>query len=176
MATAMLTEFVPEIERRYPVAACRQARAIGGLSMGGYGALLYALERPEMFAAAISLSGSIFPELTGADAARQARLAEIFRGVFGEPFNAERYHAWNLFGKLRRIGDAAPKPVFFLTAADGDFPLLLSGAVNFQLAALSAGFKSELRVDDGAHVWPYWAQAVKPALSWLGANLSGHCD
>ena len=175
VATAMLTEFVPDIERRYPVAACRQARAVGGLSMGGYGALLYALERPDLFGAAISLSGSIFPELTGADPAAEAHLAKIFRGVFGDPFDRSRYEAWNLFPKLRDLESSGQKPALFLTAADGDFPPLLKGTVNFHLAALSFGFASELRVGDGAHVWPYWAEAIKPALIWLGGKLSSRC-
>jgi enterochelin esterase family protein len=175
MARAMLTEFMPEIERRYPVAACRQARAIGGLSMGGYGALLYSLERPDLFGAAISLSGSIFPELTDADGARQQRLAQIFRGVHGEPFDRTHYEAWNLYSKLRGLPSTGNKPSLFLTAADGDFPLLLQNAVTFQLAAASAGLKSELRVEDGAHSWPYWAEAVKPALLWLGGVIAPSC-
>lgn len=42
-------EFVPFIESEYAVKAERSSRAIGGLSMGGYGSLYYGLLHPEMF-------------------------------------------------------------------------------------------------------------------------------
>ncbi len=42
-------EFIPYIEKTYPIRAERGSRAIGGLSMGGYGTLYYGLLHPEMF-------------------------------------------------------------------------------------------------------------------------------
>ncbi|MGB0085261.1 MAG: alpha/beta hydrolase family protein [Rhodomicrobiaceae bacterium] len=176
VATAMLSEFIPEVEKRYAIAGCRDARAIGGASMGGYGALLYALERPDLFGAAISLSGSIFPEAKDLDPAREMLVVSLVRGVFGEPFSRERYQAWNLFPKLRRLGSQAIKPVLFLAASDGDYPRQLLGATTFQIAAISAGFKSELRVDNGSHSWRYWGRAIRPALSWLSGALPFRCQ
>lgn len=176
VAKAMLEEFVPAIEKRHQVAACREARAIGGLSMGGYGALLYALDRPDLFTAAISLSGSISPEIGDTGNPNDARIPLPFRSVFGEPFDRNSYQTWNLYPKVRRLSGNANKPALFLTAADEDFPRLLEGAVTFQHAAASAGFKTELRVDDGAHTWPYWAKAVKPALSWLSGKIATRCN
>ncbi len=176
VASALLNEFIPAVEKRHGIAQCREARAIAGASMGGYGALLYALDRPETFGAAISLSGSIFPEDKDLDAPRQAMLIGLVRGVFGDPFDHKRYQAWNLFPKLRRLGSQPIKPSLFLTAGDGDYPRLLLGATTFQIAAISAGFKSELRVDDGAHTWDYWARAIKPALVWLSRQISFRCE
>ena len=61
-------EFVPYIESTYSIKAERSSRAIGGLSMGGYGSLYYGLLHPEMFchvyacSAAISVGG-VAPDL-----------------------------------------------------------------------------------------------------------------
>jgi enterochelin esterase-like enzyme len=51
-AAFVLDELIPQIERRYPVAADRSRRAIGGLSLGGYWALRIALGHPGWFVAA----------------------------------------------------------------------------------------------------------------------------
>lgn len=61
-------EFIPFIESEYAVKSDRSSRAIGGLSMGGYGSLYYGFLHPEMFchvyacSAATSVTGSI-PDL-----------------------------------------------------------------------------------------------------------------
>lgn len=47
--TYFFDEFIPYIEATYKVEAEKGARAIGGLSMGGYGALYYGFLHPEMF-------------------------------------------------------------------------------------------------------------------------------
>ena len=49
-------ELIPHIEKTYRVRAESRYRAISGLSMGGGGALFYALHYPEMFVAAAPLS------------------------------------------------------------------------------------------------------------------------
>ncbi len=60
-------EFIPYIEKEYPILAGRGSRAIAGLSMGGYGALYYAMLHPEMFchvyacSAAVNGNGSSTP-------------------------------------------------------------------------------------------------------------------
>lgn len=47
--TYFFDEFLPYIENTYKIKAKRGSRAIGGLSMGGYGSLYYGLLHPEMF-------------------------------------------------------------------------------------------------------------------------------
>src|SRR5215203_4387970 len=46
----LLDEFLPYIEDRYGISKNRAGRAVAGLSMGGYGALKFALKRPDLFA------------------------------------------------------------------------------------------------------------------------------
>ena len=54
-----LLELVEWTERHYPVNRDREARAICGFSMGGYGAMLAAAQHPELFCAASSLLGTL---------------------------------------------------------------------------------------------------------------------
>src|SRR6476619_7805110 len=44
-----IREFVPQMERRFRLAGNRAGRAIGGISMGGYGALRFAFKYSRMF-------------------------------------------------------------------------------------------------------------------------------
>ena len=77
-------EFIPFIESTYAVKNERSSRAIGGLSMGGYGSLYYGLLHPELFchvyacSAATSVSGNI-PSLSQllANASRSGTLGNL---------------------------------------------------------------------------------------------------
>src|SRR4051812_34738140 len=60
VAQALTRDLVDHVDRIHPTAACRAGRALGGLSMGGYGALLYAMDNPRRYSAAFSFSGSLF--------------------------------------------------------------------------------------------------------------------
>ena len=52
-------EFIPEIEKRYRIRGERAFRAIAGLSMGGGGTTIYAMEHPELFSTACPLSARV---------------------------------------------------------------------------------------------------------------------
>ncbi len=77
-------EFVPFIENEYSIRSERGSRAIGGLSMGGYGSLYYGLLHPEMFchvyacSSAVSVGGAA-PDLTQflAAASSEGRIADL---------------------------------------------------------------------------------------------------
>ena len=60
--TAFMEELLPYIEQKYKVSRERSMRSIGGLSMGGYGTLIYSLKYPQLFAAAAPLSAAIFDD------------------------------------------------------------------------------------------------------------------
>ena len=56
----LFEELMPMIYNWYPISDKRSDNYIAGLSMGGFGTMVYALNRPEKFAAACSLSGPIY--------------------------------------------------------------------------------------------------------------------
>jgi len=70
--TLHLRVVLPWVDRTFRTLADRAHRAVAGFSMGGYGALHYAAQRPDLFVAAGSFSGNAdiaspapFVELTG---------------------------------------------------------------------------------------------------------------
>src|SRR5579884_3901414 len=56
--TAIVGNLVNYVDKMFPTRAKRAGRCIGGLSMGGYGALKLALKYPDMFCSAVSHSGA----------------------------------------------------------------------------------------------------------------------
>ena len=63
-ATHLVRELVPEIDRRFRTFAARDARAIGGGSSGGFGALVLAMRHPEVFCGRREPRGRLYFELS----------------------------------------------------------------------------------------------------------------
>ena len=53
-------ELIPTIEGMFNVGKEKSKRAVGGLSMGGYGTLYYAVQHPEMFCCAYAMSPACY--------------------------------------------------------------------------------------------------------------------
>ncbi len=77
-------EFIPFIENKYSIKSERSSRAIGGLSMGGYGTMYYGLLHPEMFCHIYACSAAVFgagttPDLLAllAAASNEDRIREL---------------------------------------------------------------------------------------------------
>ncbi len=57
--TYVVNELIPEIDKDFRTVADRKARAVAGVSMGGYGALKYGIKYPQLFSLAVSWSGAV---------------------------------------------------------------------------------------------------------------------
>jgi len=188
IAKALTGDLVHGIDKRYPSDACRQRRAIGGLSMGGFGAVLYAFKNQDKYSAAISLSGSLFPPGLASSRRRKRRMSHLFGGVYGEPFDIARFNAWNVFPLVTRAMGAVANghsanhppeqglPAVWLAAGDKDFPAILRGTVRLHQKLRRGGAISQLRIDDAGHTWSYWRKAIRPALKWLSPHLATSCQ
>ena len=56
----IIEELIPEVQRRYHTLPCPEACHVMGVSMGGYGSLRLAMDRPGHFASVTALSAPIF--------------------------------------------------------------------------------------------------------------------
>jgi enterochelin esterase-like enzyme len=62
--SVVIRELIPHIETNYRVASAAAGRGIGGISMGGAGAIRMALRHPEAFGAVISVAGALFDNVS----------------------------------------------------------------------------------------------------------------
>jgi len=175
--TALIEDFIPAIDARLPTAACRDGRAIGGLSMGGYGALLLTLRHPAEFRAAISLSGAIAEPMGPGDPRLHADFVrDLYKGSYGEPIDRDRFNALNLF-TLAAATQASSDPArIWMAIGDQDYPELQRAGGRLAKVLVGQGYPVEQRHGDGRHFWDYWQRAIEPALIWLSPQLTTRCD
>jgi putative tributyrin esterase len=154
---AFLSEELPEIVQSFfRVSRRRQDTFVAGLSMGGYGALKWALHQPERFAAAASLSGALDLEAIRQDEARQPLVQRVFDGRL-EPRD-------DLFALLDG-SDVESLPSVYVGCGTED--PLYDGNVKFVDAATAAGLDVHVDFRAGEHEWGIWDATVRDVLAWL---------
>lgn len=171
VASAFRADFIPGIERRHHLASCRGARAIGGLSMGGYGAVLYATLSPDLFSAAISLSGSLFSDRVSDIEHSRPFYVDAMPGIYGEPFDAARFQSWTVFARLGAAAPSIKDLGFWLAVGDHDFQGIIDGTLRLHKELRRRDIETHLRIYDGSHDWALWSMAIEPALVWLAPQL-----
>lgn len=155
-----ISEELPKLARSFfPLSEAREDNFVAGLSMGGYGALKWALRCPEQFAAAASLSGA----LNLSDHMANNR-PELFKLIFGERNIAgtEDDVLWLL--EQRAEGDG-PKPAIYQCCGMEDF--LYDSNLDFAKLAERVGYPVSTQFDEGSHTWEYWDAHIQDVLKWL---------
>lgn len=154
-------DLIAEVDENYRTIRARDARAIAGLSMGGYGALKLGLKYPESFAFAGSLSGAL-------DAPRDLdTLRPEFRAKLLEVFGNERgpQRAENDIFMLLNNSRQNSYPYFYLACGTEDFFVDTNRAFVLQLSSRKLGY--EYHETPGGHAWEYWDGALNPMLQTL---------
>jgi putative tributyrin esterase len=159
-------DLIAEIDGRYRTIRERHARAIAGLSMGGYGALKFALRNPQSFAFAGSLSGAL-------DAARdldnhRPEFAPRLLEVFGSPGNPAR--AQNDIFQL--LAHATQSELPYLYLAGGEQDRFLSVNREFVAELSQRHVQYEYHETPGDHDWTFWDREIRPLLSAMENYLS----
>ena len=89
-----LQEFMPYIESKYRIRGERRFRAIGGISMGGYGALRFAFGYPNLFSAVSGQSAALMtesPQELNTALRTGTPLGRLLGSVFGNPINVPHW-------------------------------------------------------------------------------------
>ncbi len=158
----LTADIIPDIESRFRVLADRQHRAIAGLSMGGYGALKYAIKHPDMFTIAGSFSGALNAPLDLAQ--QEPEFAKYLNAAFGHADSPAR--ASN--DVFRLVASLAPRsaPYFYLDCGTND-PYFLPTNRAFVSLLHQQKFAYEYHEVPGTHDWKYWNDRLKVFLALL---------
>lgn len=166
-----IKEFMPTIEKTYRIKAEKRYRGIAGLSMGGYGTLIYSLKYPQLFSAAAPLSAAVFDDNTLVQTPDD-RYEQIFGQLYGRGLrgNDRLNKAWYDNSVLKIVetkpADDLKKVRYWIDCGDDDF--LTKGNSLLHIALVDKGVPHEFRVRDGAHTWTYWRTGIIPALAFIG--------
>jgi putative tributyrin esterase len=153
----MVKDVVGFVDRVFPTIRGRQGRVIGGLSMGGYGALKLALKYPEVFCAATSHSGAMSGPLLTAWTERPEFDPE-FAAIFGKDYLGGEDDLIALAKKCTK------RPALRIDCGREDFLIEHNRAFVRELTKM--GFEHEYEEFGGAHNWEYWDAHVKEAIGF----------
>lgn len=163
-----IAEELPEIVRNlFRIGGSREKTFTAGLSMGGYGAFKLALNYPDRYKGAASLSGCLDIALENTDTVNDLNLTREFELIWGSPpdFTANKADLLHIMGKLAKI--ETPLPRLFQCCGTEDF--LFEHNLNFRNRAIKLGIDVEYMEDPGfAHTWDYWDMRIITALEWMG--------
>jgi putative tributyrin esterase len=153
-----LSEELPAVVgSMFRISAAREDTFVAGLSMGGYGALKWALRESDRFAAAASMSGALDVQALLRDPDRRKELVDR---VFGpEPAPGE-----DLFALLEEA-DAARLPRLHVSCGTEDH--LLDHSRRFVESARARGADVTDDFRPGEHEWGFWDTEIRTVLDWL---------
>lgn len=167
MEAAFFADLVPEIDTRFQTIPTRDGRMIGGLSMGGFGAMRLALLHPDKFSAMALMSPAIYmPEPPARSAARSAPAFQT-DGVF----DPQKWQRMNYASLLDGFAASGRHLRVQLTAGEQD-PLQTDlAAMRFTETWRARGWKAQLLLRPGRHDFVFWRTILPSVLTFLGKSV-----
>lgn len=154
-----LQEFLPHIEGTYRIAAGRAARALSGISMGGYGALRFAFAHPELFVAVSAQSAALIDESPRElDQASQtgAPLTAVLSPVFGKPIDVPHWNENSIFLLAKKNAAALRKLAIYFNCGQADNYGFEKGAADLHVELQKEGVPHQYHPYPGDHSLTYF--------------------
>ena len=173
-------QLIPWIDRNYRTIAGREGRAIAGVSMGGFGAMSYAAQYPDMFIAAAAFSGAVdtnTPPVIGPAIVDKLSLLDggppgsLFGPYLTQQVRWRGRNPWDLAVNLRglrlviRAGNGQAGGPYGGGPVDILERLIHAENVSFHHRLTALGIPHVW--DDygpGGHDWPYWNRDLSLTL------------
>lgn len=153
-----LSEELPAlVGSMFRVSQRREDTFVAGLSMGGYGAMKWALRDPDRFAAAATMSGALDIHVLLRDPERREELVDR---VFGPDPGPEE----DVFALLE-AADPARLPRLHVSCGTEDH--LVDHSRRFAEAAVATGADVTVDLRPGEHEWGFWDTEIRTVLDWL---------
>jgi len=165
-----IREFIPYIESHYSIRRERSARAISGVSMGGYGALRFAFAYPELFSSVSAQSAALIAESPRQTASPMpTQLNGLLGAVFGNPVDPRHWNQNSPFvlakqnrAQIRTSGLS----IYFNCGRDDEFGFD-KGAAELHRQLQAEGIQHEYHLYPGNHGAEYF-------LAHLGEVMEFH--
>jgi S-formylglutathione hydrolase FrmB len=165
-----LRELLPYVEKRYRAKSGRAARAIGGISMGGYGALHLAFAHPELFSAVSAHSAALIARLPrfepapGAAQPQETPRMRLLGTVFGSPLDRKFWERNDPLA-LARTADLRGLKIYFDCGSEDDYGFN-AGAAELDTILDARRVPHEFHSYPGAHDWVYFAEHLPASLEF----------
>lgn len=173
-ATMFSEEFIPHIDMAYRTRPEKEFRAVSGLSMGGYGSLIYAMRYPELFASCVAFSAAIRNDEMVVELAQEEwdrRYGKLFgEGLSGRDRLTDHWQGFSVMHQAATLPVETLKKVrWYIDCGDED--RLGVGNAELHHLLMEREVPHEYRVRDGAHRWVYWRTGIRDGLRFIGAGF-----
>ncbi len=148
---SLISEFFPSISTE------RKDTFVAGLSMGGYGALKFALSKPEKYAAAAALSGAF-----DINAVYRLNMLKTEHVVSGSQVGNDN-DVYYLAKKLHKNGEQ--KPNIYIWCGTEDY--LLNDNHRMRDLLNECNYNLTYSEYSGNHAWKYWDEQIQKVIEWL---------
>ncbi len=162
----IIKDLVPFVDSHYRTIPLRRARAVAGLSMGGYGASFLGLKHYRLFGAIGAFSGAVGIAHEPPDSADlNQRMQQEIQPHFG-PANSAARRERDPFALLEKV--PAPEiPVLYITCGGQDF--LLKQNRDFVQLLSEKKIPYEYReISPRVHSWDFWDEQIRVFLDLFG--------
>ncbi len=170
-------ELVEFTRRMFPISHRREDTLIGGLSMGGYGALRNGLHYAGTFGGIIALSSALLPYHVGdmkPDIHNGIAGYSYYRAVFGE-LNSVLGSDKDPEELVRRLkASGSPIPEIYMACGTEDFLLDVNRRLGQFLKEEQVGHT--YRESPGSHDWDFWNEKIVDALEWAKQSFCSERD
>jgi len=166
-------EFIPYIDKTYRTRAKKEFRGVSGLSMGGFGSLLYSLKHPDLFTACAAFSAAVWTEeeiKTMASPKGDGMFEKLFGVTKDKSLLTQHYREnsiLDLAGTLPK--EQIEKVRIYIDCGDDDF--LYKGNSALHVLLRDRKVAHEFRVRNGGHTWVYWRTGIVDALRFIGESF-----
>ncbi len=166
-------ELMPLVYGWLPISEKREDNFIAGLSMGGRGAIKYAVNHPERFAAAAILSAAPVDmnDMRPGNPyfmmdTESPRMKNTLRNAGGlEAFRQSNENVWVIIDRLASTGKL-PRLMFACGEAD---TMIYANYLKFKKHCEAIGLQAHWFSRPGyAHEWRFWDLGIQEALSFFG--------
>ncbi len=163
-------ELVEFTRKTFPLSHKREDTYIGGLSMGGYGAMRNGLKYSDTFGAIIGLSSAFLVDeslmIVNPNPTFPSDRQEYKKAVFGQDLEAAIASDKNPYVLIRQhLEQKKEIPAIFMACGKDDF--LLSKNQKFVSFLRENNVPVHYVEAPGNHEWDFWDTHIKEALEWL---------
>jgi S-formylglutathione hydrolase FrmB len=157
-------EFLPAMEKKYRVATTRAQRGLLGVSMGGYGALHYAFEHPERFAAVAANMPALVEKMPREF--NQEWQRRLMGHIFGDPPDQAYFERNSVFHLARTAPPESLRTlrIYFDCGAQDRYGFT-AGTTALDKLLTSRGIPHEAHIYPGGHDWQF-------VMDHFGASLT----
>ena len=161
--SGFIRELVELTRRAFPLSERKEDTFIGGLSMGGYGALMNGLKYHDLFGCIVALSAVNNVEYPMEGFFYQS--TPFMKAIFGE-MEAAKKSEINVNWQIRQMAAEGHKDQKIYMACGREDDLLFESR-GMRKEFEDGGFAITYEEGPGAHEWDFWDTYIRKALEWL---------